>query len=77
MTPHVVFQRRDIEIADQNHALRSVAAQLRASTHFVEKGELVREFGIAYRIRRIAAGGYIEIMQCNGIAQPGALAEHR
>jgi len=76
MTPDIVLERRDIEIADQNHAV-AVATQRRACPHLIQEGELMREFRIDSGIGRIAASGYVEIMQRDWIAQARALTEHR
>src|SRR6185295_1938702 len=62
MTPDIVLERSDIEIADQNHAV-AVATQRRACAHLIQEGELMREFWINSGIGRVAAGGYVEIMQ--------------
>ena len=76
MAPDVVLERRDVEIADQDHAACAVAAQRGVVAHLVEEGELVREFRIDLRIGLVAAGRHIEIVQRDRIAQPGVLAEH-
>ena len=51
-------------------------AQLGAIAHLVEKGQLVGEFCIDLRIRHVAAGRHVKIVQRDRIAQAGALAEH-
>ena len=51
--------------------------QHRVIAHLVEEGELVGEFRIDRRIGNVAAGGNIEIVHRDRIAQSGALAEHR
>src|SRR2546422_9734159 len=43
VTPYVVLERRDVEVADQNGARARGAAQRRAVAHLVEELELVRE----------------------------------
>src|SRR5215471_2840184 len=71
-----MLERRHIEIAEQNHAVRVLAAQSAGCAHFVEKGKLVREFRIDRRVGEVAAGGYVEVVQRDGIAQSSAFAEH-
>ena len=44
--------------------------------HFIEKGEFVPEFRIDLRIRFVAAGGDIEVMQDDLILQFCAFAQH-
>ena len=77
VAPDVVLARRDIEIADQDGALRLRRPQRRGVAHLIEEGKLVGEFRIDRRIGNVAAGRDIEIMHRDRIAQPGALAEHR
>src|SRR5579883_3147218 len=77
VAPDVVLERRDIEIADQDCALGLLRPDDGAVAHLVEKGELMREFRIEVRVGKVAAGGHIEIMHRDRIAETGALAEHR
>src|SRR4029077_20173389 len=49
MTPNIVLERRDIEIADKNGAIGWPRAQGRAVAHLVEEAELVGEFRIELR----------------------------
>src|SRR5437764_9404676 len=77
VAPDIVFERRDIEIADKNGAIARLRAQRRAVAHLVEEAELVGEFRIELRIGDVAAGRDVKIVQRNRIAQPGAFAEFR
>src|SRR5579863_1400887 len=77
VAPHVIFERRDVEIADENGALGRRRAQRRRVTHLIEESKLMGKFRIYRRVGNIAAGWDIEVMHGDGIAQPGALAEHR
>ena len=56
VAPDVVFERRDIEIADQDGALGRRRPQRRGVAHLVEEGKLVGEFRIDRRIGNVAAG---------------------
>src|SRR6266542_5028087 len=76
MAPDVVLERRDIEIAEQDHAARAVTAQRSGRPHFIEKSEFVRELQIDRRIGDVAACWDIEIMQSDGISKSRAFAEH-
>ena len=68
MAPHVVLERRDVEIADENRALAVLRAQLFHRAQFIEEGELVGELFVDRRIGLVAAGGHVEIMQGDRIA---------
>ncbi len=46
MTPHIVFQRRDIEVADHDGAVPAPGLHVRGCAHFVQEGELVGEFSL-------------------------------
>jgi hypothetical protein len=76
VAPDVVLERRDVEIAEHDHAARAATAQRSGRPHFIEKGKFVRELRIDGRIGDVAAGGDIEIMQSDGIAKSCAFAEH-
>jgi hypothetical protein len=56
MTPDVVLERGDIEVAEEDHSARVVTLQGGGRPHFVEEGKLVREFRIGRRVGEIAAG---------------------
>src|SRR5579863_8159787 len=60
VTPDVVLQRRDVEIADQNRARLEFRLALEPGAHFVNEIELVGEFRIGLAIRLVAAGGHIQ-----------------
>jgi hypothetical protein len=75
VAPHVAFERRHIEITNHNGALVRRRPQVTASTHLIQKRELVGEFPIDRRIRNIAAGRNVEIVQRDRVRQSGPLAE--
>jgi hypothetical protein len=64
-----MLERRDIEVAEQNRALRFLHMHVRAVAHLVEETELVLEFRVEFRIRKVAAGGHVEIVQGERIFQ--------
>src|SRR5215469_7505203 len=74
VAPHIMLQRRDIEVADQDRTLGALRTQSRAVAHFIEKAELMSEFRVDVGIGNIAARGHVEVMYSDGIAQTGALA---
>ena len=77
MAPDIMLERRDIEIADQDHAVgpsQRSAAHARISSR---KASLCANFGLTAGIGHVAARGHVEIMQRDRVAQARALAEHR
>ena len=62
VAPHIMFERRDIQIADKNCGLFCWLVFRAPCRHMVEKSELMREFFILVRIGNIAARRHIEIM---------------
>src|SRR5579863_3249427 len=71
VAPYVVLERRDVEIADQDSALRGNLGDPRPFLELIEEGELVGEFLIDGRIGLVAAGRHVEIMHVQAI---GAVA---
>ena len=63
VAPDVVLERRHIEVADEDRALRFFRPQSGMRAHFIEKREFVLEFRIDFRVRLVAAGGNVKIMQ--------------
>src|SRR5690606_19049137 len=59
--PDVVLIGSDIEIADENRLPVGLGAA-QPGFHLVNEGELVGEFLVDRRVRLVAAGGYVEIM---------------
>ena len=58
VAPDIAFERRDIEIADDDGRF----AQIRRPTgHAIDKRQLLREFGVDQRVGHIATGGHIDI----------------
>ena len=57
-----MFERRDIEVADQDRPPLRDSLGARPARHFVEEGELVREFVVDLRVRLVAAGRHVKIM---------------
>ncbi len=76
MAPDVGFERRDVEVADDDGARRRRRPQQLARAHLVEEGELVGEFRIDRRIGNVAARRHVEIMQRDRVLEAGALTEH-
>src|SRR5262249_35100364 len=76
MAPDVVLERRDIEVAEQDHSARVMTPQSGGCPHLFQEGKLVRELGISRGVGEIAAGRYIQVMNRDGIAKPRAFAEH-
>ena len=67
VVPHVIFERRHIQVAhDDGVTPRQIAAQ--PARHLVEEIELVGEFVICFTIRFVAAGGHIKIMHGDGVS---------
>src|SRR5262245_66153876 len=64
MRPHVGWERRDIEIADHDHAALAVAPHgLEPGGERLEEVELVAEAVVERGVGGVAAGGRIDIMQ--------------
>ena len=57
MAPNVVFERRDVEVADQDRAAGGDPLGGEPFRHLVDQGELVGELVVDRRIRLVAAGG--------------------
>src|SRR5262245_66466479 len=76
MAPDVVLERRDIEVAEQDHSARVMTPQSGGCPHLFQEGKLVRELGISRGVGEIAAGRYIQVMNRDGIGKPRACAEH-
>ncbi len=61
MRPDVVLQRRDVEIADEDRA-RSLVLLGADGVHLGDEIELVAELRVDLRVRLVAAGGDVEIV---------------
>ena len=77
MTPHVVLERRHVEVAHQDGARMRRGSELRADAHLVEKRQLVGEFGVDPGIGLVAARRHVKIMDRERVAQAGAFAQNR
>ena len=69
VVPDIGLERSNIEIADDQRRLAQI---LRPARHPLEKGELLREFGVERRIGDVAAGGHIDILEPDAARQAGA-----
>ena len=68
--PDIIFQRRDIEIADQDHRIVLLrGAPGEEFFHALEEVELVRELGVDRGIGNVAAGRHIEIVDLHTALQ--------
>ena len=65
--PHVVFQRRDIEVADQDRR-RSGAMLGPKLLHLLDELQLVGEFRIDRRVRLVAARRHVEVLDGDRLA---------
>src|SRR5512137_1053504 len=62
--PHIGRQRRDVQIADEDHAIGSLAAYpAEPGVHGFKKIELVTKFRIERRIGQITTRRHINVMQ--------------
>ena len=57
-----MFERRDVEIADQDRPAVGDFLGMHPGRHFIEEGELVGELVVDLRIGFVAAGRHVEIM---------------
>ena len=62
VAPDVVFERRDVEIADDDRAVGGEIFRREPCRHFVDEGELVGELVVDRRIGFVAAGRNVEIV---------------
>ena len=69
MAPHVAFERRDVEVADDDRRLVQPHGPAR---HALDEVELLAELGIDRPVGRIAAGGHINIFEPDAAFQPNA-----
>ena len=60
MAPHIMFQRRDIEVPGQNGGAADAVGPV---FHAGQKIELLPEFRICLTVRNIAACRYIDIVE--------------
>ena len=67
VTPHVILQRRDIEITQDHHRIIFVFPLGEEFFHAAQKVQLMGEFFILVRVGNIAAGGDIKIVQLHAI----------
>jgi hypothetical protein len=65
--PDIVFQRRDVEVADEDRGHAGSAPEWMA-LHLLDEIELVGEFRIDRRVGLVAAGRHIEIVQADRLA---------
>src|SRR5208282_2120994 len=63
VAPDVVFERRDVKIADQDRAARRRLLMHSPIRHLVHEGELVGELDVDLGVRLVAARGDVEIVQ--------------
>ena len=76
MRPHIGFERRDVEIADENSSLAALAAKAREPRlHLFEEIELVAKLGIERRVRHIATGWHVDVVQSERLCVRGAAIE--
>ena len=74
--PHIGLERRDVEIADEDHALAALAAKAgEPRLHRFEEIELVAKLGIERRVRHIAAGWHVDVVQSERLCVRGAAIE--
>ena len=69
VVPDVAFQRRDVEIADDQSRLSQL---FRPSRHSLDEVELLAELGILSAVRNVASGWNIDIFKPNAARQAGA-----
>src|SRR5207253_322984 len=69
MTPDVAFERRDIEIADDD---RGLAKALGPPRHALDEIELLAEFRVLIAVGDIAPGGDIDILKPDAAIEPDA-----
>ena len=75
MRPDIGRQRRNVEIADHDHAIRGLVRHAAEPCfHGIEKIELVAKFWVQHGIGSIAARWHVDIMQDNGLRSAGSLA---
>lgn len=67
--PDVVFQRRDVQVTNENSRSRQDATRCRPLRQFVEKLQFMLKFWVLFGIRNIAAGWHIEAMQVDTTGQ--------
>src|SRR6266851_3454451 len=67
--PHIGFERRDVEVADDDHRLLRVALGAEPCGDLVEELQLVREFRVDIRIGDVAAGGDVDVVQLDAAGQ--------
>ena len=75
VAPDIVFQRRDIEIANQNRAFILLRRVVAAIAHLVEERQLVLELGIDGDVGLVAARRHVEIMHGQRVFEFRLLAE--
>ena len=62
MRPDIGLERRDIEVADHHAARAAVAPVLPPAGHLLKKLQLVGELVVDLRVRLVAAGRHVEIV---------------
>ena len=67
MAPDVVLERRDVEVADDDGAARRLVLVPEPGRHLVDEGELVGELVVDRRVRLVAAGGDVEIVDLQAL----------
>ena len=68
---HMLDQRRDVEVADQDHRVLRLPVLPEPVGHLVDEGELVRELGILLRVGDVAARGDVEVMDLDAADADG------
>ena len=69
VAPHVAFQRRDVEVADDQSRLSQL---FRPAGHALDKVEFLAEFGVEVAVGNVAAGRDIDILEADAAVEPGA-----
>ena len=69
VVPHVAFQRRDVEVADDQSRLSQL---FRPARHPLDEVELLAELGVERAVGNVAAGGDIDILEPDAAVEPGA-----
>ncbi len=69
VAPHVAFERRNVEIADDQSRLSQL---FRPACHPLDEVELLPELGVERAVGDVAACGYIDIFQPDAAIEPRA-----
>ncbi len=71
-----MLERSNIEVTDEDCALRLLRTQLGMAAHFIEEIQLVPEFRIDRWIGLVAAGRNVKVVQGDWVVQLRALAQN-